>query len=183
MCVPVGSVAVACNLLCSNGLFEESPLAPDDFNNYTEYMRGFPRMQTTSWAAPVMTLVIFPADFFELDPLEKSLVVAPSSHVESHLSKEVASELTRGDFAHLPLPRLPPLLRGLVQLHISTRDDPAIIAIEQMVDGMNLGEAWVDRNLRSRCTDDVNELITRQTKDRLSRIDYYSDNKVTCHIV
>jgi hypothetical protein len=91
------------------------------------------------------------------------------------------SHLDPVDIAALPLPRLAPLLRGLAKRYLDTQDDMAMIAVEQLVDGMNLDEAWVERNLK-----DSDAALLRLVMNRIhgkqSRIDYYSDNTTTCLI-
>ncbi|ODA77261.1 hypothetical protein RJ55_06888 [Drechmeria coniospora] len=73
ICVPETSSLVAAGLLCSTGLFE--PWVHDgNFNNYTEYKRGMPRVRTAGCASPSRSMVIFPASLFGLDPIEHVLV-------------------------------------------------------------------------------------------------------------
>ena len=178
ICVPEASSLVAADLLCSTGLFE--PLEQDkEFNNYTEYKRGFPRVRTTSWTHPLQTTVIFPATFFGLDPIEKVLV-PPFADRSIYFSKEITN-LGAQDIAALPLPRLAPLLRGLAKRYLDTKDDVSMIAVEQLVDGMNLDAAWAESNLEGSEVA-LLDLVTDQIDGKKSRIDYFSDNKVTCFI-
>ncbi|KAI0006257.1 ser/Thr protein phosphatase [Xylariaceae sp. FL0662B] len=178
ICVPESSFLVAAGFLCSTGLFEASEQA-DDFNNYTEYKRGFPRVRTTRWTCPPQTIVIFPAAFFGLDPIERVLI-PPSVNREVYMSKEV-SDLSREDISNLPLPRLAPLLCGLAKKFLDAHDDMAMIAVEQLVDGMNLDQAWAQKNLQGLDAAPMT-LITNQIRGKKSRIDYFSENQITCFI-
>ncbi|RSL84854.1 hypothetical protein CDV31_016651 [Fusarium ambrosium] len=177
ICVPESRSVVAASLLCYTGLFEPFP-SDSESNNYTEYRRGFPRVRTTLWAKPPQAITIFPAALFDLGPIEKHLVRFADCKV--HISKEM-SHLDAEDIAALPLPRLAPLLGGLAKRYLDTQDDMAMIAVEQLVDGMNLDEAWVERNLK-----DSDPALLRLVMNRIhgkeSRIDYYSDNTITCFI-
>ncbi|KAH7237913.1 ser/Thr protein phosphatase [Fusarium solani] len=177
ICVPESRPVVAASLLCYTGLFEPFP-SDSESNNYTEYRRGFPRVRTTLWTKPPQAITIFPAALFDLGPIEKHLVRFADCKV--HISKEM-SHLDAVDIAALPLPRLAPLLRGLAKRYLDTQDDMAMIAVEQLVDGMNLDEAWVERNLKD-SDPALLSLAMNRIHGKESRIDYYSDNTITCFI-
>lgn len=136
-------------------------------------------MRTTDWVNPPQAAVILPASLYGLDPIEKVLV-PPVSGPNIHMSKELA-HLERRDMTSLPLPRLAPFLRGLAQRYLDSQDDMAMIAVEQLVDGLNLDEAWVQRNLAG-SSPALFALVMKQVANKASRIDYVSDNKVTCFI-
>ncbi|KAH7119386.1 ser/Thr protein phosphatase [Dactylonectria estremocensis] len=177
ICVPESRSVVAASLLCYTGLFEPFP-NDSESNNYTEYKRGFPRVRTTLRTKPPQAITIFPAALFDLGPIEKHLVRFADCKV--HISKEM-SHLDPVDIAALPLPRLAPLLRGLAKRYLDTQDDVAMIAVEQLVDGMNLDEAWVERNLKDSDAALLG-LVANHIHGKQSRIDYYSDNTITCFI-
>ncbi|KAI1073495.1 ser/Thr protein phosphatase [Whalleya microplaca] len=179
ICVPKSGFLAAAGFLCSTGLFEPSELE-NDFNNYTEYKRGSPRVRTTGWIYPPQNIVIFPTALFGLDPIERILISPQSTGQKAYFSKEI-SDLSQEDVANMPLPRLPPLLRGLAKRFLDTSDDVAMIAVEQLVDGMNLDEAWTQKNLEGSDAA-LMALIMNQIHSKKSRIDYFSDNKVTCFI-
>ncbi|KAL2145265.1 hypothetical protein VTI28DRAFT_7633 [Corynascus sepedonium] len=181
ICVPKSSSVVAAGLLCSTGLFEPFELVHDgETNNYTEYKRGFPHLRTTDWVNPARTLIIFPAAFFGLDPIEKVLIQLPSDR-RFHISKEVQEDLDRDAIANLPLPQLAPLLKGLAKRYLETSDDISMIAIEQLVDGMNPDELWVQDHLDG-SDPGVASLVLDLVRGKESRIDYYSENKITCFV-
>jgi hypothetical protein len=56
-----------------------------------------------------------------------------------------------------------------------------MIALEQLVDGMNPDEQWVQDNLPS-CDPAITRLVVGLIHEKKSRIDYFSDNKITCFI-
>ncbi|KAG8425865.1 hypothetical protein J3459_008656 [Metarhizium acridum] len=176
ICVPKSSSSVAANLLCSTGLFNSCEMG-GDFNNFTEYKRDIPRVRTTCWCPP-QTIVIFNAAFFGFDSIE-DVLVPPMSEGNIHISKEI--ELNREDITNLHLPRLAPLLKGLATRFLDTKDDVAMIGVEQLVDGMDLDEAWVERQLGGSDAA-LLDLVMSQIRSKKSRIDYYADNKITCFI-
>ncbi|RYO85722.1 hypothetical protein DL766_009367 [Monosporascus sp. MC13-8B] len=178
ICVPNSSSLVAAGFLCSTGLFEPFEL-DSDFNNYTEYKRGFPRVRTTRWTYPPQAIVVFPAPFFGLDPIE-TILVPPSADQKVHISKEIP-DLSQEEIANLPLPRLAPLLKGLAKRFLDTGDDVAMIAVEQLVDGMNLDEAWAKKQLEGSDATLIT-LVMNQIRSKKSRIDYFTENKITCFI-
>lgn len=176
ICVPNSSALVAVSLLCSTGLFQSCELE-GDFNNYTEYKRDIPRVRTTPWCPP-QTIVIFTAAFFGFDSI-KNILIPPIHERNIHISKEI--QLNRDDITDLHFPRLAPLLKGLARRFLDTRDDVAMIAVEQLVDGMNLDEAWVERQLGG-ADATLLDLVMSQIRSKKSRIDYYMDNQITCFI-
>lgn len=91
---------------------------------------------------------MFSAPFFGLDPIQDVLIQRTAGQ-KAHISKEIMDS-TSENIVKLSLPRLPPLLKGLAKRFLKTGDDVAMIAVEQLVDSMNL-DAWVERNLRLRC--------------------------------
>lgn len=148
-----------------------------NFNNYTEYKRDIPRVRTTGWCSP-QTIVIFTAAFFGFDSIE-DVFIPPIGERNIHISKEI--QLNREDISNLHLPRLAPLLKGLAKRFLDKRDDVAMIAVEQLVDGMDLDEAWVERQLGGSDAA-LLDLVMGQIRSKMSRIDYYMENKTTCFI-
>lgn len=74
------------------------------------------------------------------------MLVGPPADRKFHISKEVQG-LDPNTIANLPLPRLAPLISGLGRRYLDTRDDVSMIALEQLVDGMNPDEQWVQQHL------------------------------------
>ncbi|KAF3065679.1 hypothetical protein CFAM422_009598 [Trichoderma lentiforme] len=178
ICVPTSDIDRATDILCTTGHFEPWEVR-DSFNNYTEYRRGFPCIRTTGWINPPQIVAIFTASFYNLEPIEKILIPA-TTRLKAYISKEMADTNAR-DIASLHLPRLAPFLKGLAKRFIDHEDDVAMIAVEQLVDGMNLNDAWVDANLGD-CQTDVLNLIRNQIRGKESRKDHFSGNKITCFV-
>lgn len=179
ICVPRSKVQVAADLLCSTGLFEPIEADDKDLNNYTEYQRSVTRLMTTFGISPEEAVLIFPADHFGLDPIE-DVLMAPLGNRRTHVSKEIL-ELGAESVSCLPFPRLAPFLAGQAQRFLETSDDMAMVAVEQLVDGMDLDERWVQKHLKG-CTDLLTQLVLRRVQTKKGRIDYFSDNKITCFI-
>lgn len=178
ICVSRGSCIVAAARLCLSGYFQ--PRDPEaKFDNYTEYKRGFPRLTTTFLQGTTQqSVIIFTANTYGLEPLERSTLLP--RRIDGSFSKEIA-DLPLEEMVALPLPRLAPFLAGLATKFILTNDDKSMIAVEQLVDGMNLDESWVDFQLPD-CPQTIRDLIMRQIHGKKSRIDYVSDNQITCFV-
>lgn len=56
-----------------------------------------------------------------------------------------------------------------------------MIAVEQLVDGMNLDDDWCEKNLCNASLK-VHQLATRVVAGKQSRLDDFSNNTVTCFI-
>ncbi|KAG6001468.1 hypothetical protein E4U21_004300 [Claviceps maximensis] len=179
ICVPKSSSFVAAGLLCSTGLFRPSELQ-SDFNCYSEFKRGIPRVQTTSWCLP-QTVLIFDGAFYGFECIEDVRVAhsADNCDRETHTSKEL--QLSRDEMTSLPFPRLAPLLRGVARRWLDTKDDVAKIAVEQLVDGMDLDEAWMEKHLGG-CDAPLLDLVRGRITSKKRRIDYFMDHKITCYI-
>ncbi|ATY65726.1 ser Thr phosphatase [Cordyceps militaris] len=143
-CVSRGYLVLAAAKLCLSGNFEPCDPEPT-INNYTEYKRGFPRLRTTFLPDRQQTIIIFTAHVYGLEPLaEKTLTIrAPDCHVSKEMDGFNAEEM-----AAMTLPRLAPYLRGQAAKFLSTRDDVAMIAVEELIDGMDLDEGWVSDQLQ-----------------------------------
>ncbi|KAM3431474.1 hypothetical protein MY4824_007072 [Beauveria thailandica] len=177
VCVPRGSSIIAAARLCLSGFFQPSN-TEEAINNYTEYKQGFPRLIATFLKGKQPSIIIFTANVYGLEPLQQKAL--QSRGIDGGFSKEIA-DIPLEELAILPLPRLAPFLAGLATKFILTRDDKAMIAVEQLVDGMNLDESWVDSQLAD-CPQAVRDMIIGQINGKQSRIDYFSDNQVTCFI-
>ncbi|PQK12058.1 hypothetical protein BB8028_0003g06770 [Beauveria bassiana] len=177
VCVPKGSSIIAAARLCLSGFFQPFD-TKEAINNYTEYKRGFPRLITTFLEGKQRSIIIFTANVYGLEPLEQKTL--QSRGVDGSFSKEIA-DVPLEEIATLPLPRLAPFLAGLATKFILTQDDNAMIAVEQLVDGMDLDESWVDSQLAD-YPQAVRDMITGLINGKQCRIDYFSDNQVTCFI-
>ncbi|OAR00234.1 hypothetical protein LLEC1_06454 [Akanthomyces lecanii] len=176
ICVPQGSTILAAARLCLSGCFQ--PCDPEEVNNYTEYKQGFPRLITTFSQDKQRFITIFAADVYGLQPLERNTL--PPRDMDGAVSKEMA-DLPLNETATLPLPQLAPFLAGLATKFLLTNDDNAIIAVEQLVDGMDLDESWMNSQLADR-PPTVRDIIIERITGKQSRIDYFSNNQVTCFI-
>lgn len=177
--MPKSGSLIAAGLLCSTGLFEPCQL-DGEFNNYSEYKRGIPRLQTTSWCFP-QTILIFSDTFFGFESIEDVRILLPVEKDEQKLCTSKELPLSQDDIASLPFPRLAPLLRGVARRWLDTKDDIAMIAVEQLVDGMDLDEAWVQKHLEG-CDAALLNVVRDRIRTKKSRIDYFMDHKITCFI-
>lgn len=81
----------------------------------------------------------------------------------------------------LPFPRLPSLLIGYARRYVESQDDPSMIAAEQLVDGMDLDEAWCKRHLNG-VEPGVVDVIVDRVQTKHQRLDDFSENTVTCYV-
>jgi len=81
----------------------------------------------------------------------------------------------------MPMPSLIPFFRGLCKNYCETKEAVYAIAAEQLVDGMDLDEAWCREHMPG---PDSKELAYAMelVEGKNSRIDYFSPNAVTCFI-
>jgi hypothetical protein len=181
LCVPPSSSATAAaGLLFSTGLFEPFEPPQDTKNDiYSGYKHGFPHLRTTGWTSPALVLIIFPAAFFGLVPIEEVLV-RPRINGKVHVSKEM-EDLKAADLMGPQVPRLAVLMHGLGKRYLETRDDVSMIALEQLVDGMNADESWVQDNLEA-SESAVAALVTHLVRNKKGRLDPFSGNTVTCFV-
>ncbi|KAF2435245.1 hypothetical protein EJ08DRAFT_656863 [Tothia fuscella] len=181
ICVSKHCVEKAQSLLCSTGLFELEELL--DFDLYNEYKKGFPRLRSTGWTSPPCYIVLFSGEHFHMEPLSKTVVIqkSPTANSAYENSKQILDLVGVNDVRCLPMPRLSPLLQGLAQRYLDASDAVAMIAAEQLVDGMDVDECWAKKNLAD-ARADVQDLITRLISGKYSRLDDFSENTVTCFL-
>lgn len=159
--------------------FELSPL--ESFTNYTEYKRGFPRLRTTTWCSPLRYLVVLPASLFGLDPIS-GILVGPQPRGRVYISQNIRPMVDDPrDVADLPFPRLAPLIKGLARRFLDSADDMAMVGAEQLVDGMNLDRAWLDKNI-DQSDPEARDLIKGLINGKKSRLDAFNGNSITCYV-
>lgn len=180
ICVPGLLLNKAALVLCETGLFEPENLT--SFDLYNEYKRGCPRLRPSSWISPPCTLVLFSDTRCGLDPLLQNILDCKTVPPEPICSAQIMDFIPAYELWHIPLPRLPPLFGGLCQRFLDTRDDIAMIAAEQLVDGMDLDDGWCERNFGGNSNLEVFHLAIGLVAGKHSRIDDFSENMVTCFI-
>ncbi|TVY83018.1 hypothetical protein LSUE1_G002428 [Lachnellula suecica] len=181
ICVPENLVQKASAILRDTGLFGFDDIP--DFDNYNEYKRGFPRLRSSPWISPASNFLILADTSYGLAPLIDHIVPRENSSSDPEFSSQILGMVSAAELKGLPMPRLPSLIVGLCQKYLQSYDDIAMIAAEQLVDGMNLDESWCERNLHpSKITPEARQLATRLAAGRISRLDEFSENTITCFI-
>jgi hypothetical protein len=170
ICVPDTSVLIGRYLISQFRLFES--LQIENFDNYDENKRGCPRLQWTSCITPPCTLSLLSDKSYGLEPLANNLVSHKDVSSGRYYSRQVLDILPSAKVADLPMPRFPPFLAGLRQRFLSAEDDIAMIAVEQLVDGMDLVNDWLERNL-STAPLEIRQLVSRLSLGKKSRIDVF----------
>jgi hypothetical protein len=172
-------VLKAASLLRGTGLFEPDEI--EEFDLYNEYKRGCPRFQSSSWIYPPSTIVILADKIYGLNPISKNVLSRDKASSIPSYSSQIVDLIPPTDIHQLPMPRLPVLLVGLCRRFLESHDDVAMIAAEQLVDGMDLDEGWCDRNLSS-VSSEVLEIASKLVAGKASRLDDFSENTITCFI-
>ena len=168
-------------MLQGTGLFE--PEAVEDFHIYNEYKRNSPRFRSSSWILPSYTVMLLTDKNYGLEPLPKNTVSRGKDAVSlnSVYSSQITDLIPLAEVGNIPVPRLPTLFVGLCRRYLELNDDVAMIAAEQLVDGMNLDEDWCSRNL-CKTSLQIQELANGMIAGKQSRIDDFSENAITCFI-
>ncbi|KAL4945755.1 hypothetical protein BDV06DRAFT_184096 [Aspergillus oleicola] len=141
ICVPESSLSEAVSTLCFAAEFEEVEM--DDYDLFTEYKRGFPTLKAPGSS---LQLVVFPDSHFGLSNLADH-ILPPEERLSSTRGDQILDLVPREDIQHLPVPRLSPFFTGLCSRYFDLNDCMARIAVEQLVDGMDLDDSWVQTNL------------------------------------
>ncbi|KUJ16023.1 uncharacterized protein LY89DRAFT_735167 [Mollisia scopiformis] len=179
ICVPENMVLKAASLLRGTGLFEPDEI--EEFDLYNEYKRGCPRLRSSSWISPSSALVILGDKIYGLNPISKNVLSRDKVPSNPSYSSQIMDLIPPAEINQLPIPRLPVLLVGLCRRFLESHDDVAMIAAEQLVDGMDLDDGWCDRNL-SGVSSAVLEMSSRLVAGKTSRLDDFSENTITCFI-
>ncbi len=172
-------VLKAASLLHGTGLFEPDEI--EEFDLYNEYKRGCPRFRSSSWIYPPSTLVILADKMYCLNPISKNVLSRDEAPSNPSYSSQIMDLIPPTEIHRLPIPKLPVLLVGLCRRFLDSHDDVALIAAEQLVDGMDLDEGWCERNL-STISSDVLDIANRLVAGKASRLDDFSENTITCFI-
>jgi hypothetical protein len=179
ICVPEDSVEDAARQLCSTGLFKRMDVL--SYDNYSEYKKGYPQLRITGWMLP-MDLVIFSDRYLGLAPLTVTVIDRKEFEGTSFYSKEVTDGNASADIPKLPWPRLPQVLKGQAHLWITRKYDMAMIAVEELVDGMAIDTAWCEKHLCD-ASPEVQSLIRGLVESKHSRLDPFLPNKINCFVL
>ncbi|KAF2459394.1 hypothetical protein BDY21DRAFT_408775 [Lineolata rhizophorae] len=159
-----------------------SPAALCDFDLYTAHLQGFPRFRCDLRDEPPAHVVLFSAASMRLDPIKERVVPRELHSPAAQYSREILESLAAPDLQSVDFPRLAPFFAGLCRRWLDASDGVARIAAEQLVDGMDLDEAWCRRNLlpseSSACVQFALELVS----DKKSRVDHFVDHAITCFV-
>ena len=155
------------------------PADEDTFNVYTEYRRGLPRFRFRDNNAACV--VLFPDKPLSGGDLLDSIIPQWLHQQNSEYSCELLDLIPEDKITSLPLPFLGPLLSSYCQKHMASQDDIAAMAVESLVDGMDLDELWCMRNL-TQIEPKGLDYVYSKVRDKSSRMDYFSSNTVTCII-
>jgi hypothetical protein len=100
---------------------------------------------------------------------------------EGTISKQILDLCRPEEVRFLPMPHLAPYLDGLCSRYLEFGDDIAMIAAEQLVDGMDINQDWCTNHLKG-AKSSVCQLVARLVASKGSRLDDFNGNKITCYI-
>lgn len=150
------------------------------FNVYTEYRRGLPRFRFRNNSAACF--VLFPDETRYCEGLVENIVTQSLHRRDSEYSFELLGLIPEDRITSLPFPFLGTLLSSCCQKYMFSQDVIPAMAIDGLIDGMDLDESWCSRNLTKIEPYCLNYLLSR-VRGKISRIDYFSPNTVTCIIL
>ena len=159
-------------------LFE--PADEKAFNVYTEYRRGLPRFRFRDDRAACV--VLFADESLERESLIQNIIPQSLHQQDSEYSFELLDLIPEDRITSLPFPFLGTLLSSCCRKYMSSQDVIPAMAVDGLIDGMDLDESWCSRNLANLEPKDLDYLLSR-IRGKTSRIDYFSPNTVTCIIV
>jgi hypothetical protein len=159
--------------LKASTLFETLP--PTTPNLYSEYKKDCPRFLDVRQHQTRITLL---SD--QGIGIEKLEVLEPASHIRgAFYSEQILEYVPVEGIKHIPIPTLPSFVQYLCLLFFREADDMYRIRLEQLVDGMNIHEAWCQRNL----SDEGHlQYLLKLVNSKVDRIDDFSGNLVTCYV-
>ena len=177
ICVSAARLQEAVEILQSGGLYQPEELR--DFNCYTEYKRGFPRLRSPAHA---LAVTVFDDLSQGLSPLSETIVPKTDMAACDNFSPEISDAMPTSSVRMLNWPRLPNLFNGLCQRYLKKKeDDIARIGAEQLVDGMSLSKQWFETNIVN-ADQDVQILANTLIMERHSRLDPFSAGWITCYV-
>jgi hypothetical protein len=152
-----------------------------DYDLFTEYKKGFPRLLSTPQTKPAHAVILFPDTYFGLDPLNWSIISHDKGPYVATYSRQVLDLVPNDEIKYLPIPRLAPFFIGLCRRFLESNDGMARIAVEQLVDGMDLDEQWIKTNLNN-TRPEILRLAMKLVSEKMLRCDEFLDDPVTCFI-
>jgi len=173
ICVPSSQFNAAELALNSSPVFENLP--PRTPNLYSDYKKDCPRFVDVRQHQTPITLL---SD--QGTGIEKSEVLEPAAHTrEAVYSDQILGYIPVEGIKYLPIPTLPSFVQHLCLLFFRSADDMYRIRLEQLVDGMNIDEAWCQKNLSDQ---GHVQYLLKLVNSKMDRIDDFPGNLVTCYI-
>lgn len=136
----------------------------EDYDLFTEYKRGFPAFKAPN---DDLRLIIFPDSHFGIAPLRQTSVPS-DERVSTACSTQILGLVPQCEIRDIPVPRLSHLFTGLCLRFFESGDVMARIAVEQLVDGMDLDDEWIKRNIDGTATE-VRNLNTQLVTEKIYR--------------
>ncbi|KJZ76987.1 hypothetical protein HIM_03864 [Hirsutella minnesotensis 3608] len=190
----------ATGILCSSGLFQPLPSAPDSlgFDGGWRALNGFPHLKTTGWCSSLSAIAIVPGSCAGINPEDRSVFVEIYDAVtDKNFGACLDLQgLSLDAIKFLPWPRLPVFMRSLpkrlgkpanpVASADDDSDETAVdlenhfqAAVEDLVDGMNISLEWVYRHVNVQ-DPELAARVRQAVNKRFERLDWMEPgNRIT----
>ncbi|KAK2858530.1 hypothetical protein FQN49_004644 [Arthroderma sp. PD_2] len=181
VCVPECHLATTTSQLASYADVFRSHPWPDESNCNTDYLRPYPRFQAFIEGRS-FNVIVLPDTFYHLDPLRNNIVqiqAYPPGQIRFSQQLDWSKDLDA--LSSIPVPRLATLLQGAAQRYLESKEGAMVVCVEELVDGMNLDEAWCLDHLDTR-NQKVMECILDRIATKVSRISEFQPGNITCFV-
>ncbi|RMZ81346.1 hypothetical protein DV738_g2246, partial [Chaetothyriales sp. CBS 135597] len=176
ICVPAGRFSQATQVFARHDTGLQK-LRPPKTDLFTQYKQHCPRFRDHSFAD--LDIILLKDDDYGFVLNHTALMTPVAS---SLYSKEILNVLAAEDIADLPFPTLERLFSGICQRYKASGEAFFGIASEQLVDGMDIVEDDC-RDCLAKASQEVREYAIQLARTKRDRIDYFSDNTITCYPV
>ncbi|EEQ33660.1 ser/Thr protein phosphatase [Microsporum canis CBS 113480] len=127
-------------------------------------------------------VIVLPDTLYHLDPLPNNIVqiqTYPPDQIRFSRQLDYSKDLNA--LSSIPIPRLATLLQGASQRYLESKVNAMAVCVEELVDGMNLDEAWCLDHLDTR-KHRVMEFILDRIASQVFRISEFQPDNITIFV-
>ncbi|KAF3482876.1 uncharacterized protein GIQ15_02200 [Arthroderma uncinatum] len=162
ICVPECHIATAASQLALYADVFRSHPWPDESNSTPDYLKPYRRFQAFI-EGQSFDVIVLPDTFYHLEPLRSNIVrIRGYTPDQIRFSRQLDFSKDLNALSAIPVPRLATLLQGVAQRYLESKESTIAACVEELVDGMNLDEAW--------CLDHLDTTKTKAMECILNRI-------------
>ncbi|KAM5447926.1 hypothetical protein MaudCBS49596_005723 [Microsporum audouinii] len=156
-------------------------ILPDESSCNTDYLKPYPRFEAFIEGRS-FNVIVLPDTLYHLDPLPNNIVqiqTYPPDQIRFSRQLDYSKDLNA--LSSVPIPRLATLLQGASQRYLESKVYAMAVCVEELVDGMNLDEAWCLDHLDTR-KHRVMEFILDRIASKVSRISEFQPDNITIFV-